>query len=138
MAMSNPQSPTANERINDLYWHSTRTIDEIIDENGIGRSTLYASIVPLSVDAACSTCGGAMVFTNRMNRASGTASCDDCGLTLEMGSGEGDEPFTTPFADHVRRTPRAPAPPSWDRVARIGGAAALGVMIGAAAVRAAR
>lgn len=147
MPTHDTHAPTMDGTINDLYWNSSRTIAEILAESGIARSTLYASVTPMPIDIACPTCRGTLVFTNRMNRAAGMSTCDDCGLTTQMESREGDT--DTPASNgHARgtatdanssgRRPLGISGSDWDRIAAIGGVAALGVMIGAAATHAVR
>lgn len=131
-------SDRANDaRINDLYWNSTRTVEDILTELGVSRHTLYASVDPLPAQADCFACGGALVFSNRTNRGSGTATCEACGLDTELDPGDGDGlgrspsfgqmPFDRWRSDLAEVEPR--------RMALVGGAAALGIMAGAVAVR---
>jgi len=142
--------PTTNEptrqQLNQLYWSSSQTIDEILADLGIGRNTLYSLLDPLPAGLDCPTCVDYMVFTNRTNRASGTAICVVCGI-----EGTVAEPVDQPRSrleeagDGLEaangRNPRwrdelgSVAP---ERAALIGGAAALGVVVGAAAARALR
>jgi len=137
-----------NERLNELYWTSSRTIDEIVEELGIGRNSLYALVEPLDAGSGCSVCPEQLVFTNRTNRAAGTALCISCGNEMVIvGSiiegtvaGETDRPVHgqngedgswTRWRDDLGSV----AP---ERAALIGGAAALGMVVGAAAARALR
>jgi hypothetical protein len=66
--------------INDLYWLSDRTVEDIVLDCGVGRATLYNSIRPFAAGIACPTCSGRLTFTNRTNRASGNGICEDCGV----------------------------------------------------------
>jgi hypothetical protein len=146
--MALDQTMNDSTRLNDLYWSSSRTIDEIIGELGIEKKALYTLIQPLDAGQGCATCREHLVFTNRTNRASGTAVCVSCGSEALISEGV------------IRTEPRVRSVPppgeSWDengqraswteelvsvapeRAALIGGAAALGVMVGAAAVKALR
>ena len=148
---------------NRLYWHSDSTVDDIVSDLGIGRSALYAAIHPISAGSSCPNCGNRMVFTNRSNRNAGRAVCGVCVTQTLLPDREEDEQAE---ADSARETPLDQATDGWrpdreergfipehglwsrwredlstvepQRAALVGGAAALGVMVGAAAARAVR
>jgi len=142
--------PTANEptrhQLNQLYWSSSQTIDEILDEMGIGRNTLYTLLDPAPAGLDCPTCVDYMVFTNRTNRASGTAVCLVCGIegTVAEPAGQprsrGESAGDGPEGVHGRegRWRDELGSVATERAALIGGAAALGLVVGAAAARALR
>lgn len=151
-----PDQPGA-DRVNELYWNSDRTIDDITDDLGISRNALYTSIHPLTAGASCPDCGHDMEFTNRTHRDSGMAVCAECGEEADVrggpptvsrakrrgptrspgeadrwsGDGENGESGWSRWRDDL-----AAVEP--ERYALVGGAAALGVMLGAAAARALR
>jgi ribosomal protein S27AE len=148
---------------NRLYWHSDSTVDEIVSDLGIGRSALYAAIHPISAGSSCPNCGNRMVFTNRSNRSAGRAVCGVCGTQALSSDGGSDEQVE---AGAARETPLDRTSDGWrpdgeersfvpehglwsrwrddlatvepQRAAMVGGAAALGVVLGAAAARAVR
>jgi hypothetical protein len=134
-----------DSRLNDLYWNSSRTIDEIVDELSVGRNTLYSSIRPYPSGMPCSTCGEIVVFTNRTNRAAGAGICESCGMETIVPSD-----FSSNRGGNAEPGARLNGSGRWDRwrqdldevpaerVALIGGAAALGAIIGSVAVRAMR
>jgi hypothetical protein len=138
------QDQTAGQ-LNELYWSSDRTVEDILSATGVGRHTLYASIQPLPANTSCTSCGEVLVFMNRMNRAAGVAMCSWCGVE-RTASDESrlEEParqqgLSSSPANATRRLERwreelGDVPPA--RVALIGGAAALGMVAGAAAVQA--
>jgi hypothetical protein len=64
--------------LNQLYWHSDRTVGEIVEETGISRSSLYSSILPIEAERSCPVCSEALFFTNRRRRTSGKAMCMEC------------------------------------------------------------
>ena len=134
------------ERANDLYWSSTKRVDEIVDDLEISRSSLYASLEPVAAGLVCVDCHERMVFTNRTARERGVAVCPRCGREsgVTVAAGEG-----SPSGDRIDGREGAEryglgrwrgdlAAVSPERVAIVGGAAALGMMLGAAAARAVR
>lgn len=138
------------ETINELYWNSENTVDEIVETLGIGRNTLYSSVRPQPAGASCPDCGRPLVFTNRSNRSSGTATCQACGMETEVAEQiAGPEPGSR-GADFARDGHAHAPEGGWsrwredlvavapERAAMIGGAAALGMVMGAVAVRAVR
>ena len=143
MAIDSTTAPPVDSRLDDLYWNTDRTIDDIVDELDLSRSTLYASISPVPAGATCPTCSGMLYYTNRMNRAARVASCESCGLERELDDfeaedrpwvGNGGSPSTN-GASAIERWREELGEVEPRRAALIGGAAALGVMLGAAAVR---
>lgn len=132
-----------NQKLNDLYWTSSRTVDEIVEELGVGRNTLYASVRPMPAGEICRTCGNQIVFTNRTSRASGLGVCEGCGLETNVG-GETSESETVTNGSGATRSARwhqwrdEVASVSPERAALIGGAAALGIIVGTVAVKALR
>ena len=146
MAATTHDAPPANE----LYWHSSLTIDEVVEQLGISRNALYASILPIPAGGPCEECGGSLVFTNRTNRSRGIATCADCSLEVELPD-EPEEPESAPeMVQALHQDHGASEAPAWSRwrddfasvgparYALVGGAAALGIIVGAAAVRAMR
>lgn len=130
--------------MNELYWNSGQTIDEITNELGVGRNTLYASVQPLRTGVACPTCREALYFTNRTHRAAGSATCLACGCEVAVSDQEANVDWQAGVerrngagriaAGAVGRATGIER----DRAAIIGGGAALGAMLGAVAVRALR
>lgn len=142
-------APTA-DRINELYWDSDQTVDEIVDELGIGRNTLYSAVRPQPAGASCPDCGGPVAYANRSNRSAETATCVDCGAEVDLAAMP-EETEIEAFAREGEGGPHVPerdggwarwreelAAVAPERAAMIGGAAALGVVFGAVAARAAR
>jgi hypothetical protein len=158
MAATQTHGEESSERANQLYWQSDKTVDEILGELSISRSALYSAVRPVPAGASCQACGERLVYTNRTNRAHETAYCPACGTSTELdgvvefvaaepeseagqplGAGMGSASFV--HAEQERAWERwrhdlAAVPP--ERAALIGGAAALGVVVGAVAARAVR
>lgn len=140
--------PEMVERVNQRYWDTADTVEQIVGDLGIGRSTLYGSVQPRAAGESCDACGDPMVFTNRKAREQGMPSCPSCGgrRAPEAGSTYGAGAAGNGRSTEVRRGAMdalsrwkeelAAVPP--ERAAIVGGAAALGVMVGAAATRAVR
>ncbi len=141
---------SAGEKVNELYWNSERTVDEIVDELGIGRNTLYSAVRPQPTGASCPDCGEGLVFTNRSNRTSSTATCSGCDREVDLSERPEEEGESLSPRLDSHRHDRAPDGRGWsrwrqdlaavapERAAMIGGAAALGVVVGAVAARAMR
>ncbi|MEX2571126.1 MAG: hypothetical protein WD737_07450 [Gemmatimonadota bacterium] len=131
---------THDEALNDFYWNSSRTIDEIVDELGVGRNTLYSTIRPQPTGMNCQTCGDGIVYTNRTNRASGTGTCVVCQKEVTVSADAHPGGAVRPGSEP--KTSREPVPGRWradfeavehQRMALIGGAAVLGIAVGVAA-----
>lgn len=146
-----------DDRINELYWHSERTIGDITDDLGVSRNALYTSIHPLSAGAKCPDCGDEVVYTNRTHRDAGSAVCSECGVEVDMHQDADAAPTggSRSRYSHDSAHPSSngnghPEGSGWtrwrddlasvepERYALVGGAAALGVMVGAAAAKALR
>jgi hypothetical protein len=141
---------------NDLYWNSGQTVEGIMTDLGMSKNALYSSLAPLPAGRSCGTCGGQLVFANRTSRDAGRATCATCAQETEVpvpashdhgGEGTRERDFADGGASGLSR-PQAEG--RWgrlrddlasvepERMALVGGAAALGVMVGAAAARAVR
>lgn len=148
MAEVQTSESSTGETINQLYWDSDRTVDEIVDELGIGRNTLYSAVRPQPAGASCPDCGEGLVFTNRSNRSSSTATCRTCGREVDLAD-ELPEPEIgrTAARDPHRHDHRHETDAGWsrwrdelaavpaERAVMIGGAAVLGLVLGAVAAR---
>ena len=147
MAQTTEGSDSLAERVNELYWSGTMTVDDIVEDLGISRSSLYSTIEPVPAGLVCADCHERMVYTNRTMRDRGVAICPNCGRESEPGesaaAGETGSGFeeSTPAGQEIGidvtigrlvETLRAvPAP----RLALVGGGAALGIAAGAVATR---
>lgn len=152
MPTTQTHADPALDQADQLYWNSAHRVDDIASELGLGRSALYAAIHPMSAGADCPRCGRPMVFTNRTNRTAGRAVCSSCG-TQGVTAAEEETPLAQAHDEwrpegHLLPTDRGGSVWSrWkgdlsavdpQRAALVGGGAALGVVIGAAAARAVR
>jgi hypothetical protein len=153
MAQPTESSGSAAERANELYWSGSMTVDDIVETVGISRTSLYAAIEPIPAGLVCADCQERMVYSNRTMRDRGVAACPNCGRESEPGDApagrggeeggggdawDGEDEGAGSALDGLgqwRDTLRAVSP---QRVALVGGAAALGLIAGAAATRALR
>jgi predicted RNA-binding Zn-ribbon protein involved in translation (DUF1610 family) len=138
---------SALERANQMYWSGDQTVDEIVRELNISRNALYAAVRPVSAERSCPECGDAMVHTNRSNREAHTATCPSCATVSRSTESEAAGASHSPRAHREADAERTGRPSSWSRwrgqlsavspqrVAMVGGAAALGVVLGATAAR---
>lgn len=155
MSPSTEPLDSLREQANELYWTSSDTVEQVASRLGMSRKAVYGAVQPTPAGGACASCGGPLVFGNRTHRAAGTATCDACGTQVQMAGVEGDAAVSTPASmvaeaanGSVHAVPSPESQSRWeqikedlgavppDRAAKIGGAAALGVAIGAAAVKA--
>lgn len=151
---SDVRDPPDSERINELYWNSDQTIDDITEKLGVSRNALYTAIHPLAAGVTCAECGERMVFTNRTRRDSATAVCRACGAEAGVERGASDRPMNARGswaaggrADREPERGESGAAAGWarwrgelalvepERFVLVGGAAALGAMLGAVAAR---
>jgi DNA-directed RNA polymerase subunit RPC12/RpoP len=150
----NTPSETADaiqEQANHLYWHSDETVEQLADRLGMSRNALYSAVRPVPVGVTCVECGDPLMFANRSSRAAGKAACETCGFETLMSETEteaaetrvrsGAEPRETEPQDRTGRFGQWKEDLSTiqpERAALIGGAAVLGVALGAVAVKAVR
>ncbi|HEV2131871.1 MAG TPA: hypothetical protein VGR27_12240 [Longimicrobiaceae bacterium] len=150
----NAASDTAeslHDQANDLYWNSSETVDQLAARLGMSRNALYASVKPIPAGGTCPHCGEPLVFTNRSSRAAGKATCPGCEAEVQLEAGT-ESPAPTPAVPMIIETPVHEVPPPAtggrldqlkeslagvepERAAIIGGAAALGAAVGAAAIK---
>jgi hypothetical protein len=84
MRMPNDADQAVVERVNDLYWHSERTVTDLLAELALSRNALYNALQPLTTGHGCPDCDSTLVYTNRSNRSSNRASCPDCGRVMQL------------------------------------------------------
>lgn len=152
--MDNENPDMAFREANGLYWNSNHTVGQVAEETGLTRRALYAAIEPLAVDVPCNACGGALEYANRTSRAAGRATCAACAAEQDLEVEAWWEPhesvevpaepetvaevITAPprrarkrleqLREDLKDVPR-------ERIALVGGAAVLGVALGAAATQ---
>lgn len=83
MAEADSDSPALRKKLNRLYWSSDRSVNQIADDLGISKGTLYEVVEPAGSGLSCPDCGSQLVYPNRTARDRGSLSCPDCGLEAE-------------------------------------------------------
>lgn len=131
------------EQANELYWSSSRTVEDIVEELGVSRGNLYQAIDPVPAGLVCPDCGEGMVFLNRTARDRGTAICPECGRESEPGevgrvAARREEAKAGREEGRIGRWRGDMVGVSAERVMMVGGAAALGMLLGAMAARSLR
>ena len=148
MPENDSASTVTADQLNELYWSGDRTIEEIVRDLNVSRDEISSAVRPMDAATVCVECGDAMVYTNRSSRDSHVATCSGCGteantllgagaftdgMPLEPVNGTGWRPEGhTPAWNRWREDLASVTP---QRAAMVGGAAALGVMLGAAATK---
>lgn len=151
MDAASDTAASLHEQANDLYWNSSETVDQLAARLGMSRNALYASVKPIPAGGTCPHCNEPLVFINRSSRAAGKATCPGCEAEVQLEAGA-ETPAPAPKAQTIVATPVHEIPPpdaggrldqikeslagvEPERAAIIGGAAALGVAVGAAAIK---
>lgn len=150
-------TPAVRASTDRLYWQTDDAVDVVAARLGISRKAVYAAVQPAPAHAPCPACGGALAYANRSARAAGRAHCRDCGATESVpftasardgADGERTRRRARGVADaraasvDARQDARAYGSAGWrgrveqlasHRGALIGGLAAVGLALGAAA-----
>lgn len=147
MPASDTPTTASPDRVNELYWDSDTSVEEIVKELDISRRALYTAVRPVSAGRSCQECGERMVFANRTRRESGAATCLSCGAEFNAAKRSDSERASTPRRDpdhigvplpnrHSRGGMRASlAGVDPDRAIKVVGAAFLGVVLGVTTAR---
>lgn len=147
MAQTMDETESMAAKVNELYWSGSRTVDDIIAELGISRTSLYATIEPEPAGLVCADCHERMAFGNRTMRDRGVAVCPRCGRESEPGEAQaagaaastgGNGSGASDARDAIAQLRETLGAVSPQRVALIGGGAALGILLGALATGALR
>ena len=151
MDAASDTAESLHDQANDLYWNSSETVDQLAARLGMSRNALYASVKPIPAGGTCPHCGEALVFTNRSSRAAGKATCPGCEAEVQPEAGAEASAYEAAAPPVVESTVHEVPPPASggrleqlkeslagvepERAAIIGGAAALGAAVGAAAIK---
>lgn len=115
--------PRMVEDANRRYWSSEASVNQIAEEMGLSKSSLYGMIEQLRSGLACPECASELVFPNRTARDRKLVSCPACGFEGSPDDAVGPADLT----DVAEQEDRAPWPASTRVVA---GTALLGLAAG--------
>jgi endogenous inhibitor of DNA gyrase (YacG/DUF329 family) len=69
----------ADDRANELYWGSDRSVNQIAEDLDLSKGALYGMIRPLAAALGCPGCGTEVVHSNRTARERRLVDCPACG-----------------------------------------------------------
>ena len=125
-------TPEAEDRANELYWGSDRSVNQIAEELDLSKGALYGMIRPLPAALDCPDCRTEVVHANRTAQERKLVVCPACGWKGAEGDATtGIRPQAPPPA------PVAPAIPERalnGRSRAVAGGALLGAAVGLALV----
>lgn len=102
-------------RANRLYWNSDRSVNQLANELGLSKGTLYEIIGPLPTGASCPKGDGELVYLNRTAQNRGEVSCPACGFKEE------EQPASRPKEEVTGKARSAEAPTQTASRTQIGG-----------------
>ncbi len=85
-------------RANQLYWESDESVNQIAEDLGLSKGTLYGVIEPLPSGLACPVCDTELVYPNRTARERGIVGCPSCGFEGDEEEAEVDPAVAAPRA----------------------------------------
>ncbi|MFP3948322.1 MAG: hypothetical protein ACLFWG_06300 [Longimicrobiales bacterium] len=139
MAAADSESPALRKKLNRLYWSSDRSVNQIADDLGISKGTLYEVVEPAGSGLGCPDCGEQLVYPNRTARDRGSLDCPGCGVELDQE--EVDDGFEDGGDSRHERSGGVPYPASMRQEGRdaltriVAGTALLGVAAGIVLVK---
>lgn len=71
-------TPEAIERVNQLYWDSGRSVNQIADELDLSKGALYGVIRAQPSGLGCPLCGAEVGYPNRTAKDRGSLECPTC------------------------------------------------------------
>jgi hypothetical protein len=71
-------TPEAIERVNELYWDTGRSVNQIADELDLSKGALYGVIRPQQAGLGCPLCGAEVGYPNRTAKDRGSLECPTC------------------------------------------------------------
>ncbi|MEO5509834.1 MAG: hypothetical protein ABIV28_02670 [Longimicrobiales bacterium] len=123
---------TAAAEANRLYWETEKPVAEIAASLDLSRRALYDAIEPISAEDTCPACGGAMHYANRSARDAKQGTCYACATASPQALPTEPEAWT--WSPDINTKPLPSSQQDLGaRARRLGGAALLGAVLGAAA-----
>lgn len=71
-------TPEIAANANELYWGSTRSVNQIAEDLDLSKGALYAALVHLPSGAGCPLCGDEVGWSNRTARDRDQLTCPNC------------------------------------------------------------
>jgi hypothetical protein len=104
-------TPEAIERVNQLYWDSGRSVNQIADKLDLSKGALYGVIRPQPSGLGCPLCGAEVGYSNRTAKERGSLECPTCAWdgNVDEATGYVDEDAARHGHDH-----RGPHDPGGD------------------------
>ena len=68
-----------DDRANELYWGSDRSVNQIAEDLDLSKGALYGMIRPLPAAMGCPLCATEVVHPNRTAMERGLVDCPSCG-----------------------------------------------------------
>lgn len=124
-------TPEAEDRANELYWGSDRSVNQIAEELDLSKGALYGMIRPLPAAFACPRCGAEVVHPNRTAQERELVTCPECSWE---GSEDDASEWTETSGDGVRGPEALANLPQDGRARAVAGGALLGAAVGLALV----
>jgi predicted RNA-binding Zn-ribbon protein involved in translation (DUF1610 family) len=135
----------ADDRANELYWGSDRSVNQIADDLDLSKGALYEVIRPLAAGLDCPECGAEVVHSNRTARDRGRVDCTECGwegsedeARAPAGAtprrSEEDDPYAEDDFDVTSPVPASATSAHSDTRRLVAGGALIGAALGLALV----
>jgi len=126
---SSARTLEADDRANELYWGSDRSVNQIAEDLDLSKGALYGMIRPLAASRGCPVCGAEVVHPNRTAKERMLVDCPSCGWEgSERDTAPGFEALPAEASDDVPT-----APPLRRESGDLPGAVLGGALLGAAA-----
>lgn len=119
---------------NRLYWETDKSVAEIADTLDVSRRALYESLEPMAAGNTCPVCGTMLHYPNRSARDAQQGTCFACATASPQQAPHVEAEAWT-WSPGVRTAKKAEPVRASDlsaRTRRLGGAALLGAVVGAA------
>lgn len=136
-------TPEIAANANELYWGSTRSVNQIAEDLDLSKGALYAALVHLPSGAGCPLCGDEVGWSNRTARDRDQLMCLNCDwsgssdqtISYDAGHVTGDDDVPGVDDTDLHDEPGVPlASMRSPRMGTIAGGAMIGAAVGLALV----